>query len=156
MFVAFPLYVVHAVLTGLSPAIAHPLDIHLGFSFSAGLIDLLLYGTAPAANLSDPAAAGAVDTLTHTDSTAEELIEAFGGRENLVHVEACITRLRVDVADKAEVHQDRLRALGAAGRDRGRQQCAGGVRYRFRDTQEQHPGDPVAPQTDNSRSKKSR
>jgi PTS system N-acetylglucosamine-specific IIC component len=25
------------------------LDIHLGFSFSAGLIDLLLYGTAPAA-----------------------------------------------------------------------------------------------------------
>ena len=50
MFVAFPLYVVHAVLTGLSLAIAYMLDIHLGFSFSAGLIDLLLYGTAPAAN----------------------------------------------------------------------------------------------------------
>ena len=49
MFVAFPLYVVHALLTGLSLAIAHALDIHLGFSFSAGLIDLLLYGTAPAA-----------------------------------------------------------------------------------------------------------
>src|SRR6476660_4742484 len=49
MFVAFPLYVVHAVLTGLSLAIAYMLDIHLGFSFSAGLIDLLLYGTAPAA-----------------------------------------------------------------------------------------------------------
>ena len=49
MFVAFPLYVVHAVLTGLSLAIAYLLDIHLGFSFSAGLIDLLLYGTAPAA-----------------------------------------------------------------------------------------------------------
>src|SRR6476661_2149947 len=49
MFVAFPLYVVHAVLTGLSLAIAYQLDIHLGFSFSAGLIDLLLYGTAPAA-----------------------------------------------------------------------------------------------------------
>ena len=38
-----------AVLTGLSLAIAYLLDIHLGFSFSAGLIDLLLYGTAPAA-----------------------------------------------------------------------------------------------------------
>ncbi len=50
MFVAFPLYVVHAVLTGLSLAIAYLLDIHLGFSFSAGLIDFLLYGTAPAAN----------------------------------------------------------------------------------------------------------
>ena len=49
MFVAFPLYVLHAVLTGFSLAIAYLLDIHLGFSFSAGLIDLLLYGTAPAA-----------------------------------------------------------------------------------------------------------
>ena len=49
MFVAFPLYVIHALLTGLSLAIAYTLDIHLGFSFSAGLIDLLLYGTAPAA-----------------------------------------------------------------------------------------------------------
>ena len=49
MFVAFPLYVIHAVLTGLSLAMAYLLDIHLGFSFSAGLIDLLLYGTAPAA-----------------------------------------------------------------------------------------------------------
>ena len=47
--VAFPLYLIHAVLTGLSLAIAYLLDIHLGFSFSAGLIDLLLYGTAPAA-----------------------------------------------------------------------------------------------------------
>ena len=43
MFVAFPLYVIHALLTGLSLAIAYLLDIHLGFSFSAGLIDLLLY-----------------------------------------------------------------------------------------------------------------
>ena len=49
MFVAFPLYLIHAVLTGLSLAIAYLLDIHLGFSFSAGLIDLLLYCTAPAA-----------------------------------------------------------------------------------------------------------
>ncbi len=49
MFVAFPLYLIHAVLTGLSLAIAYALDIHLGFSFSAGLIDLLLYGSAPAA-----------------------------------------------------------------------------------------------------------
>ena len=36
MFVAFPLYLIHAVLTGLSLAIAYLLDIHLGFSFSAG------------------------------------------------------------------------------------------------------------------------
>ena len=171
MFVAFPLYVVHAVLTGLSLAIAYLLDIHLGFSFSAGLIDLLLYGTAPAAknipllivmgvvffvvyyvlfrfaitkwnmrtpgrepedefeaeeqaNLGDgadpprrspPAAATAVAGGRAADSKAEQLIAAFGGRENLVNVDACITRLRMEVADKTKVDQARLKALGAAG-----------------------------------------
>ena len=171
MFVAFPLYVVHAVLTGASLAIAYLLDIHLGFSFSAGLIDLLLWGNAPAAknvpllvvmglvffavyyllfrfvitrwnmrtpgreiesefekeekaNLSDgpdaattiPAsAAGVAVAPAAVDSKAEQLIAAFGGRENLVNVDACITRLRMEVADTAKVDQDRLKALGAAG-----------------------------------------
>jgi len=50
-----------------------------------------------------------------TDSKAEQLIAAFGGRENLVNVDACITRLRMEVADKSKVDQPRLRALGAAG-----------------------------------------
>lgn len=175
MFVAFPLYVIHAVLTGLSLAIAYLLDIHLGFSFSAGLADLLLYGTAPAAkniplllgmgvvffvvyyvlfrfaitkwdlrtpgrepetdfeaqeqaNLgegTDSATAvvvggAATATLTApaptvTESRAEQVIAAFGGRENLVNVDACITRLRIEVADKGKVDQDRLKRLGAAG-----------------------------------------
>ena len=168
MFVAFPLYVIHAVLTGLSLAIAYALDIHLGFSFSAGLIDLVLYGTAPAAknvpllivmglvffvvyyllfrfvivkwnmrtpgrepevefeaeeraNLSDggdaPTAVGVEPAATQvtTDSKAEQLIAAFGGRENLVNVDACITRLRMEVADTSKVDHDRLKALGAAG-----------------------------------------
>jgi PTS system N-acetylglucosamine-specific IIC component len=175
MFVAFPLYVVHALLTGLSLAIAYLLDIHLGFSFSAGLADLVLYGTAPAAknipllivmgvvffvvyyvlfrfaitrwNLRTPGrepesefeaeelanqgdggqsptavAAGGVAPTTTTapvtvaaDSRAEQVIAAFGGRENLVNVDACITRLRMDVADKGKVDQDRLKRLGAAG-----------------------------------------
>jgi PTS system N-acetylglucosamine-specific IIC component len=175
MVVAFPLYVIHALLTGLSLAIAYLLDIHLGFSFSAGLIDLILWGGAPAAknvplligmgvafaiiyyflfrfaitkwnmrtpgrepedefeaeeqaNLGEGAepstavAAGktatATDTLTapaRTDSKAEQLIAAFGGRENLVNVDACITRLRMEVADKDKVDQDRLKRLGAAG-----------------------------------------
>ena len=176
MFVALPLYVIHAVLTGLSLAIAYLLDIHLGFSFSAGLIDLLLYGTAPAAknipylmvmgvvffvvyyamfrfaitkwNMRTPgrepeaefeaeeaanldegadaamsvsaAGSGAAATATApaqvvADSMAEQLIAAFGGRENLVSVDACITRLRVEVADKGKVDKARLKNLGAAG-----------------------------------------
>jgi PTS system N-acetylglucosamine-specific IIC component len=181
MFVAFPLYLVHALLTGLSLAIAYLLDIHLGFSFSAGLIDLLLYGTAPAAkniplllvmgavffavyyllfrwaivkwnmrtpgrepeaefaaeqaaNLTDEpvlalagavggsgsatsvAAAGtATGVLPARDSKAEQLIAAFGGRENLVNVDACITRLRMEVVDKSKVDKAKLKGLGAAG-----------------------------------------
>ena len=179
MFVAFPLYIVHAVLTGVSLAVAYLLDIHLGFSFSAGLIDLLLYGTAPAAqniplllvqgvafaliyyfmfrfaiklwNLRTPGrepedefaaeqAANLTDegvpvnplerTVHHAgtstaaatatapaaaDTMAEKLIAAFGGRENLVNVDACITRLRMEVADKSLVDHAQLKKLGAAG-----------------------------------------
>ncbi|MGV9712581.1 PTS transporter subunit EIIC [Gordonia sp. NPDC003424] len=179
MFVAFPLYVIHALLTGLSLAVAYILDIHLGFSFSAGLMDLLLYGTAPAAkniplliimglvtaviyyllfrfvitwwNLRTPGrepedefeeeerenasddgarvavssggatgtatatATAATSTATQADSRAEQLIAAFGGRDNLVNVDACITRLRMEVADPKLVDQARLKQLGAAG-----------------------------------------
>lgn len=170
MFVAFPLYVVHAVLTGLSLAVAYLLDIHLGFSFSAGLIDFLLYGTAPAANnvwmllvmgviffvvyyvlfrlvirwwnlrtpgrepddefeaeqaanLTDESAealsgaGGGATTAVAVKAAAkaEKLIAAFGGRENLVNVDACITRLRMEVADNDKVDKKRLKALGAAG-----------------------------------------
>jgi N-acetylglucosamine PTS system EIICBA or EIICB component len=39
--------VVHIVLTGVSLAIASALGAKLAFSFSSGLIDLVLYGTAP-------------------------------------------------------------------------------------------------------------
>ena len=169
MFVAFPLYVIHALLTGASLAIAYLLDIHLGFSFSAGLMDLLLYGTAPAAknvpllivmglvffviyyllfrfaitkwNMRTPGrepegefeaeesanlSAGpdsattipvgaAAATAVLADSKAEQLIAAFGGRENLVNVDACITRLRMEVADTSKVDTERLKALGAMG-----------------------------------------
>ena len=186
MFLAFPLYVVHAVLTGLSLAIAELLNIHLGFSFSAGLLDLILYGTAPAAhnipllivqglafavlyylifrfaivhwNLHTPGRAdttvGAADntdesgsatgsTTANNDSTktspaktgvtaggaathgspspsspssrAEDLINAFGGRDNLANVDACITRLRMEVNNPAAVDKNKLQALGASG-----------------------------------------
>jgi PTS system N-acetylglucosamine-specific IIC component len=42
LFVAWPLYVIHAVLTGTSMALTNALGIHDGFSFSAGAIDYLL------------------------------------------------------------------------------------------------------------------
>lgn len=42
MFLAFPLYVLHAVLTGISMVIMNVLNVKLGFMFSAGLIDYAL------------------------------------------------------------------------------------------------------------------
>jgi PTS system N-acetylglucosamine-specific IIC component len=42
LFVAWPLYLVHAVLTGTSLALTNALGIHDGFTFSAGFIDYLL------------------------------------------------------------------------------------------------------------------
>ena len=42
LFVAWPLYIIHAVLTGTSLALTNALGIHDGFSFSAGAIDYLL------------------------------------------------------------------------------------------------------------------
>jgi PTS system N-acetylglucosamine-specific IIC component len=42
MFVAWPLYIIHAVLTGVSMMVVNLLDIHHGFGFSAGAIDYVL------------------------------------------------------------------------------------------------------------------
>ncbi|GAA2992669.1 PTS transporter subunit EIIC [Streptosporangium longisporum] len=47
IFVAPVLFVIHIVLTGVSLALASALGAKLAFSFSSGLIDLVLYGTAP-------------------------------------------------------------------------------------------------------------
>jgi len=45
MFLAFPLYLLHAVLTGISMVVMNVLGVKLGFTFSAGLFDYLLsYG----------------------------------------------------------------------------------------------------------------
>ena len=46
---------------------------------------------------------------------APAVLAALGGEENVVSVDACITRLRVEVKDKANVNKDELKALGAAG-----------------------------------------
>ena len=46
---------------------------------------------------------------------APAVLEALGGPENIVSVDACITRLRVEVKDKAQVDKDKLKSLGAAG-----------------------------------------
>ncbi|CAG9610936.1 PTS system glucose-specific EIICBA component [Bacillus rhizoplanae] len=44
-----------------------------------------------------------------------EILVAFGGKENIASLDACITRLRVQVKDQKDVNKDRLKELGAAG-----------------------------------------
>ena len=46
---------------------------------------------------------------------APEVLAAVGGEENAVSIDACITRLRVEVKDKSKVDKDKLKALGAVG-----------------------------------------
>lgn len=50
MFVAWPLYLIHAVLTGLSMAFAAFMHWTAGFAFSAGLVDFVLSFKNPIAN----------------------------------------------------------------------------------------------------------
>src|SRR5436190_11274 len=49
------------------------------------------------------------------DQFALQLIRAFGGRANIVSLDACITRLRVKLADITKASPEKLKALGAAG-----------------------------------------
>ncbi|WP_296809271.1 PTS transporter subunit EIIC [Thiocapsa sp.] len=44
-----------------------------------------------------------------------ELVLAFGGKRNILGLDSCITRLRVEIADMDKANPDKLKALGAAG-----------------------------------------
>lgn len=52
---------------------------------------------------------GSKDELPH------EILKAFGGSDNIKHLDACITRLRIEVKDKGNVNKGRLKDLGASG-----------------------------------------
>ncbi|MGL4712186.1 MAG: PTS glucose transporter subunit IIBC [Shewanella sp.] len=143
LFAAPLLYVVHALMAGLAYVLVNFLGVVHGTSFSHGLIDflvlsnnsqqiglLVLLGLIYAVlyyvvfrflilkfDLKTP---GRMDIELETVSSegterARHFIEAFGGPENLVNVDSCITRLRIDVRDTAKVDQARLKQLGASG-----------------------------------------
>lgn len=48
-------------------------------------------------------------------SKAAEMLAALGGSANVVELEPCITRLRVEVTDPAMVNEESLRENGAFG-----------------------------------------
>jgi len=142
MFLAPLLYLLHALLTGLSMAITNALNIHLGFTFSGGFIDMVLgwgrstngwlvipVGLAYAVvyyavfdfcirrfNLKTPGredvAATEKSVLTENERAAA-YIKALGGAENLLTVGACTTRLRLEMVDRNKASDADLKALGA-------------------------------------------
>jgi len=48
-------------------------------------------------------------------SKAEQILAGLGGSDNIVEIEACITRLRTEVTDPALVNEAALKAAGAHG-----------------------------------------
>ncbi|WP_413110511.1 PTS glucose transporter subunit IIBC [Thaumasiovibrio sp. DFM-14] len=144
LFVAPALYAIHALLAGTAFIITNTLGMVHGTSFSHGFIDFLVLsgnsvktwlfpvmGLIYAAiyytvfrvaivklDLKTPGredeSEEATSTATGTDMAAQ-LVAAFGGKENITNLDACITRLRVAVASVEKVDQDKLKQLGAAG-----------------------------------------
>ena len=48
-------------------------------------------------------------------SQAEQIVAGLGGKDNIVEIEACITRLRTEVEDASLVDDGALKAAGAHG-----------------------------------------
>ncbi|MCI3180793.1 PTS N-acetyl-D-glucosamine transporter [Caulobacter sp. CCUG 60055] len=144
MFLAPPLFAIHAALTGLAMALMDMLHVRLGFGFSAGLFDyvlnfhkstrpwvllpfgvaygLLYYGLFRWAirrfDLKTPGreAEDAIVVAPRTEGgRGEAFAAALGGSANLATVDACTTRLRLVVRDQAAVDEAALKGLGARG-----------------------------------------
>ena len=69
----------------------------------------------PGREVETDADAAAAAPAAAAGGLAGELVAAFGGRANIQSLDACITRLRVELVDPARANPDRLKALGAAG-----------------------------------------
>jgi PTS system N-acetylglucosamine-specific IIC component len=80
------------------------------FSFAIRKLDLKTPGREDE-DLAAPAEAEASAEATR----GQAYLAALGGRENLVEVSACTTRLRLIIADHGAVDEARLKALGARG-----------------------------------------
>lgn len=153
MFVAPLLYVLHALLTGISVFIAASMHWIAGFGFSAGLVDMVLSSRNPLAvqwymlllqgiafffiyyfvfrmvisrfNLKTPGreeddtvdSSSAIQGVVATNRSelAKQYLKALGGHDNLLSIDACITRLRLTLRDRSVVSERVLRALGASG-----------------------------------------
>ena len=151
MFLAPILYVIYALLYGIFTTITVLLGFRAGFSFSAGLTDLVFSASLPAAQKTwlilplgaaafvafylvfrfaitafdlktpgredddDELDAKAVLDTSDFDGVAAIILEGLGGKENVVSLDNCITRLRLEVKDHTQVNEKKIKSAGIAG-----------------------------------------
>ncbi|TFZ41711.1 PTS glucose transporter subunit IIBC [Soehngenia longivitae] len=174
MFVAPVLYVVHAILTGISLAVSAFFNWTAGFGFSAGLIDFVLSSRLPLANnpymlilqgvffgflyyiifrflivkfnIQTPGREAEDIDLKNSDEMAERFTDNYsdnyneidskekisttnekfaniakiiytglGEDENIVNIENCTTRLRIEVKDMDKVDIGKIKKADIAG-----------------------------------------
>ena len=179
LFLAPALYYgFHAVITGISYWVMNVVPTCVGFTFSAGLLDYVIYGVVPEAvgagsncywipvigvgiffiywigftaiikrwDIKTPGREGGlnrlmtkkdvlgqnapkqeknvvipesdeydVSMLSNEGLTAWNIILAYGGKDNILNVDACITKLRIQVASPDLVDDKKLVELGALG-----------------------------------------
>jgi glucose-specific phosphotransferase system IIA component len=144
LFVAPYLFMIHALLSGAAMWIAYELNIHHGFSYSAGAIDYvinehlsqnglllipigIMFGLlyyflfryairrfripTPGREEGSPLEEWAGDIPYRSPL----ILQALGGKDNIKKIEACITRLRLTLANDRLMDITALRHLGAAG-----------------------------------------
>ncbi|MCW9698943.1 PTS glucose/sucrose transporter subunit IIB [Avibacterium sp. 20-129] len=51
----------------------------------------------------------------YLEEQAKNLLNALGGKDNLIDINACITRLRLNIADFSKVNEEKLSDLGSKG-----------------------------------------
>lgn len=144
LFVAPPLFFVHAVLSGFAMWLAYYFDIHHGFSYSAGAIDYLVnlhlskngllllpiglvYGVVYYVLFRWAIRRFRIPTPGREEGSQLEewagdipyrsplILQALGGKENIKNIEACITRLRLTLNNDRLMDTAALKHLGAAG-----------------------------------------
>lgn len=99
----------NVIIVGLILAVVY----YFGFRFVIRKFNLKTPGREEPENEEDKGTnqGGAVSK----DELPHNILNALGGKENIVHLDACITRLRVEVKDKENVRKDQLKKLGASG-----------------------------------------
>lgn len=163
LFIAPPLYIIHAILEGLSYMIMQMLNVAVGITFSRGIIDFTFFGLLQGMsktsyqwililgpvyallyyyifkfmilrfNYPTPGRLGGENKLykrkdyqekksadtsdeTTADSLIDSIVSSLGNSENILSIDACITRLRITVKDESLVSPDNeWKNLGAQG-----------------------------------------